>query len=104
MRRLPLIDVALLAALVPLWVGAFTLHLKEVVQGRLALVGVFVSRPEGPSGLPHVTALWPAAEVQRAGLVPGDRLLSLARRRQIGGGHLHASRETSRLLRRDFDH
>ena len=77
MRRLPLIYVALLAALVPLWVGAFTLHLKEVVQGRLALVGVFVSRPEGPSGLPHVTALWPAAEVQRAGLVPGDRLLSL---------------------------
>lgn len=66
----------LLATLVPIWVVAFGLHLKQVAAGRLAWVGVFVSCPRSDKEYPIVRGFWPGTDAaESSGLEPGDRVL-----------------------------
>src|SRR5882724_10059341 len=76
MQRRKLIDATLAAILLPLWLSAFALHVRQVAHGRLAWVGVFVaSAPR--DGFPTVAGLWPGEGAQRSSLAVGDRLLRL---------------------------
>jgi class 3 adenylate cyclase len=70
-RRL---DAVLLVILVPCWIAAFALHVRQVVTGRLAWVPIFVSRP-GPDDLPVVVGFRPQAGPHETGLRIGDRLV-----------------------------
>ena len=77
MRRLPLFDAALIAVLLPLWLAALGLHLRQVTAGRLAWMGIYVAAPSAESAdFPSVRQLWPSAE-DITSLAPGDSLLSI---------------------------
>jgi len=73
-RRLRAADAVLLAVLIPLWVAAFALYVKEAVNGRLAWVTVFVSPADSASAYPSVRAFWPGTEAESEGLALGDHL------------------------------
>src|SRR5262245_50528723 len=74
MRRSAL-DVVLLLALLTLWVGCTVLHVRQVANGRLAWVGVYVNAP-ADDGFPSVRGFWPGAPTEASGaLAIGDRLL-----------------------------
>ncbi len=67
LKRLSVLDVALLATLVPLWIAAFSLHVRQVATGRLAWVGVFVTSP-APDEYPQVRGFWRGMAGERSGL------------------------------------
>jgi hypothetical protein len=75
MRRLPLLDVVLLAALTPLWAACFGLYLQNVIQGKVARVPVYVTAPESTEGYPIVRGFRPGTTVETAELTVGDQLL-----------------------------
>jgi class 3 adenylate cyclase len=75
LRRLKRFDVALLCALTAVWAVAFTLHLRQVVRGRLAWVPVHVAAPRGPERYPRVSAFWSEKDDASRTLALGDRLL-----------------------------
>lgn len=74
MRRLRVADAALLATLLPLWVAAAVLHVKQVATGHLAWVPVYVSAAGGGDDLPTVRGFWPGTDPDSK-LAVGDRLL-----------------------------
>jgi class 3 adenylate cyclase len=83
MSRSRTFDVALLVALITLWIACAVLHVKEVASGRLAWVSVYVAAPHDPDGYPTVRAFWPGATRAAYGtLAVGDRVLS------VGGADL----------------
>jgi class 3 adenylate cyclase len=68
----------LLIALVALWVVCATLHVRQVISGQLAWVGVYVTAPAGDHGLPTVRDFWPGATRDAPGaLMVGDHLRSV---------------------------
>ncbi len=70
-----LIDGVLAAVLLPLWIGAFVLHVDRVVDGRLAWPGFWVT-PAATSGeAPRIRAFWPGMHAEDSGLRIGDRLV-----------------------------
>src|SRR5262245_1399351 len=77
MRRRALIDAVLAAVLLPLWLAAFTLHVRQVALGRLAWVGVFAAAGGSSDAYPTVATLWPGTGAPESHLVVGDRLLAL---------------------------
>jgi hypothetical protein len=78
MRRLPLLDALLIAALVPVWVSALSLHLWQQRHGNLALVGFYVSSATSAADYPRIRAFWPG---QKAGRLPSaTRFVPLGRR------------------------
>ena len=77
MRRLHVLDAALLVIFVPLWLGCFALHVREVARGRLAWVPIIVSQPENAGEYPAVREFWPGAGAAISGLVAGDQLVRL---------------------------
>jgi hypothetical protein len=76
-RRAPLrrLDAILLVTLIPCWIVAFALHVRQVVSGRLAWVPVYVSRPTGPEDFPVVVGIRPEARPDETGLQLGDGLV-----------------------------
>ncbi len=83
MRRLRTFDRALLVSLLALWVACAALHVKQLVRGQLAWVGVYVAAAAGRDALPTVRGFWPGATPEvSGGLAVGDRLLS------VGGSDL----------------
>jgi hypothetical protein len=83
LRRL---DLLLLVTLVPCWVVAFALHVRQVVTGRLAWMPVVVSRPIGPDAFPAVVDFRREATPGETGLQIGDRLLRAGRAELRGVG------------------
>jgi hypothetical protein len=77
LRRLHALDKALLVIFVPLWLGCFALHVREVTRGRLAWVPIIVSQPENAGEYPAVRELWPGTGAETSGLVAGDQLVRL---------------------------
>jgi class 3 adenylate cyclase len=75
-RRLKPLDRVLLCTLVPLWVVAFGLHVREVAHGRLAWVSVFVARG-GADAPPVVRGFWPGSGGERSGLAAGDAIVAI---------------------------
>jgi len=68
----------LLIVLTGLWVACASLHLKQVISGQLAWVGVYVTAPDGAVDLPAVRGFWPGASRDAPGaLQVGDRLRSV---------------------------
>lgn len=76
MKSSHLIDGLLAAVLLPLWVGAFVIHVDRVADGRLAWPGFWVHAPEVAGAAPTVRAFWPGMEAETSGLQVGDRILS----------------------------
>ena len=76
MKRLSALDVVLLTTVVPLWIAAFSLHVRQVATGRLAWVGVFVTSPAAGE-YPQVRGFWRGMAGERSGLEVGDRLTSV---------------------------
>lgn len=76
MRSSHLIDGLLAAVLLPLWIGAFVIHVDRVADGRLGWPGFWVHAPEVIGSAPAVRAFWPGMEAETSGLQVGDRLLS----------------------------
>ncbi|MDG2306843.1 MAG: adenylate/guanylate cyclase domain-containing protein [Candidatus Binatia bacterium] len=74
MKSSYLIDGLLAAVLLPLWIGAFALHVDRVADGRLAWPGFWVETTESGDA-PVVRALWPGTLAAQSGLQVGDRLL-----------------------------
>lgn len=75
MRPLRTSQTVLLVTLVSMWVAAASLHLKQVIAGQLAWVGVYVGAAEDPTRLPIVRGFWPGASPDaRGALQVGDRL------------------------------
>ena len=72
MRRLRVADAVLLATLLPLWVACAVLHVRQVVHGRLAWVGVYVSAPATRDGFPTVRGFWPSVDPASVSLAVGD--------------------------------
>ena len=77
MRRLQALDTALLVIFVPLWLGCFALHVREVIRGRLAWVPIIVSQPESAEEYPTVREFWPGTGAEASGVVIGDQLTRL---------------------------
>lgn len=75
MRRLALLDAVLLAFVLPLWLAALGLHLRQVAAGRLAFVGIYAAAADDPGGYPTVSGFWPGVEPPSPGPAIGDRLL-----------------------------
>lgn len=75
MGRLRGADAALLATLLPLWVACVVLHVKQVVNDRLAWVGVYVFAPAASDDFPSVRGFWPGVDATATGLSVGDKLL-----------------------------
>src|SRR5581483_7236062 len=102
-KRLPTLDVVLLAIFVPLWLGCFALHVREVVRGRLAWVPVIVSQPGTTEEYPTVREFWPGTEGQTAGLVVGDQLVRVGEADLRGVGPVgfvaHAYEQANAKLR-----
>jgi class 3 adenylate cyclase len=73
------LDAMLLVTLVPCWIAAFALHVRQVVTSRLAWVPVYVSRPAGPEGFPVVVGFRPESSPAKTGLQLGDRLVRAGR-------------------------
>jgi class 3 adenylate cyclase len=74
-RPLRRLDAILLVTLVPCWIAAFALHVRQVMTARLAWVPVYVSHPAGPEGFPVVVGFRPEASPDDTGLRIGDRLV-----------------------------
>jgi len=75
MRRPKAADAALLTTLVALWVACAALHVKQLVHGQLAWVGVYVTAAASPDAFPVVRGMWPGAAPEASGgLAAGDRL------------------------------
>ena len=67
----------MLVALVALWVACAALHLKQVVSGQLAWVGVYVAAPADDADFPIVRGFWPGTTPETFGaLAVGDRVLT----------------------------
>lgn len=81
-----LIDGLLAAVLLPLWIGAFVLHVDRVAEGRLAWPGFWTEAPSGPTAPPRVRALWPGQLAEASGLRVGDSLLEVGETSLIGMG------------------
>ncbi|MGE0679719.1 MAG: hypothetical protein AB7P69_02260 [Candidatus Binatia bacterium] len=75
MRRLRAFDLVLAAIFIPLWLGCFVLHLKEVSRGRLAWIPIFVSASAEARGYPVVREFWVGVKEEQAGVKVGDQLL-----------------------------
>lgn len=83
MRRLRTTDAVLLVSLLALWVICTALHVKQVVRGQLAWVGVYVTAERGRDGFPTVSGFWPGVTPDASGaLAIGDQLLD------VGGADL----------------
>jgi hypothetical protein len=76
LKRLRLLDVVLLATLVPLWLACFALHVREVAYGRLARVAVWVTDPQTADSYPVVRGFW-GPQAESSGLAVGDQLVRL---------------------------
>ena len=85
MRRLPLLDAVLLAVLVPLWLAALGLHLRQMTGDRLAWVAVYLRAPLAPHDHPTVWRPWRGHENETT-LARGDALLTLGGRDLSGLG------------------
>ena len=79
--RVPLrrADAVALAILVPCWLVAFALHVRQVVTGRLAWVPIYVSQPADRDAFPIVTGFRTKASEDESGLRVGDRLVRAGR-------------------------
>ena len=74
MRRPTAAHAALLTTLVALWVACAALHVKQLVHGQLAWVGVYVTAAPSPDAFPIVRGIWPGAAPEASGgLAAGDR-------------------------------
>ena len=83
MRRPTAAHAALLTTLVALWVACAALHVKQLVHGQLAWVGVYVTTAPSPDAFPTVRGVWPgSAPAASGGLAAGDRL------RRVGNADL----------------
>jgi len=69
------VDALLLVTLVPCWIVAFALQVRQVVTSRLAWAPMYVSRPTGPESFPVVVGFRPDANAAETGLELGDRLV-----------------------------
>jgi class 3 adenylate cyclase len=80
-------DLLLLAAVLALWTSCATLHVRQVVRGRLAWVPVYVDAPASAADYPRVRGFWPGTEQDDAGgLRAGDRLLRVGAEELRGVG------------------
>ena len=77
MRRLRLLDVALLVALVPLWIVCWVLSVQMATSGRLAWVPLSVKGAESAESYPTVREFFPGAKEEHPDLLIGDRLIHL---------------------------
>ena len=84
MRRLRLVDLALLALLVPLWVLCVALHVAAAVEGRVAWLPIQAA--PGPDGYPVVRDFVAGIEGGAPGLAAGDTLLRNGARDHPGVG------------------
>ncbi|MBI3247845.1 MAG: hypothetical protein HYZ50_15180 [Deltaproteobacteria bacterium] len=75
MKRFRPLDLFLLLALTPLWIGCFILHVQEVWSGRLAWVPIVVSPPQTQNGYPTVSEIWARSAPKDTNLAVGDILL-----------------------------
>jgi len=77
MRRSRAPDTILLVALLAVWLVCTALHLKQLLGGGLAWVGVYVTADPHAGDPPRVRAFWPGASRAAAGgLEVGDCLLA----------------------------
>lgn len=81
-----LIDGLLAAVLLPLWIGAFALHVDRVADGRLAWPGFWVDPGTQPSEPPRIRAFWPGMRAEHSGLQAGDLLLEVGSTSLLGVG------------------
>lgn len=81
-----LLDFGLAAVLLPLWIGAFALHVDRVVEGRLAWPGFWVEPDTPANEPPRIRAFWPGMRAEKSGLEIGDRLLSAGGSSLVGKG------------------
>jgi hypothetical protein len=104
-RRLGLIDRALILTLVPIWVFWFALYLSNLAHGRVANIPLDVSVPQRPNDYPTLIGFWDGVprEGPWQGLEVGDRLLKVGRADLRGvwpvGFHARVYRETDTSLR-----
>lgn len=86
MKSRYLIDGLLAAVLLPLWIGAFVLHVDRVADGRLAWPGFWVEPGTQASEAPRLRAFWPGMHAQDSGLRIGDHLTTAGETSLIGHG------------------
>ncbi len=67
-----------LVLLFVLWVVCTLLHVRQLVRGQLAWVGVYVTSPASDEDFPTVRGFWPgAAPAASGGLAIGDRVVEV---------------------------
>ena len=77
MRRLRTIDAVLLVSLLALWGVCAALHVKQIIGGQLAWVGVYVAAPAGATASrPYAASGRAPTHSASGGLAVGDRVLT----------------------------
>ena len=77
MRRLRPLDATFLGVFGLCWIVCFSLHVKEVIYGKLARVQLFVSVPDSADTYPVLLGFWPGSKARLSGLAVGDQLVGL---------------------------
>jgi hypothetical protein len=86
-RRLQRLDGILLGTLLPVWLGCFTLHIRQVVRSGMALPPVFAVPARSAGEYPEVGGLRPETFIAEPGLHVADRLLRVGNRDLRGVGY-----------------
>jgi class 3 adenylate cyclase len=101
-RKLRAADALLLGSLVTLWLVCAALHVRQLVTGQLAWVGVYVAADPGGDGPPTVRDVWPGAGPAASGaLQRGDQLLRAGDTDLAGAGPIGFAARVQALVRDD---
>ncbi len=77
MRRLRVIDIALLTTLAPLWLMAVTLHAVQASRDRIAWPPLHVSSPASAEDYPVLRGQLAGSQPQDLAVAVGDQLLRM---------------------------
>lgn len=88
MKRRARLEVAALAALLPLWLVSVALHVDLVIRDGLTWVPLYVAPAPGSGKSPQVTGFWPETPLDDTSLRVGDRLLRVGDRSLVGASRL----------------
>ncbi len=82
------LKVAVLAALLPLWLVCLALHVDLALRGGLGWVPLYVEPAAAADASPRVAGFWPETPPEDTSLAVGDRLLSVGGHALVGASRL----------------